>query len=61
MHPTPSPVYHTYPPYGESTMYLIPDPNAPGNERLAEGGLKKYMLLAVEALNAVATTIGACM
>jgi hypothetical protein len=61
--PMPSHVYYTYPPYGESTMCLIPGPHATGNERPAEeeGGLKGYLSLAVEALNAVATIIGACM
>jgi hypothetical protein len=64
MYPPPMPphVHYTYPPYGESTVYLIPGPNVTGNEQPAEeGGWKKYLSMAVEALNAVATIIGACM
>jgi hypothetical protein len=53
-------LYYTYPPFGEGTMDLLPGPNVAGNKRPASG-LKKYLSLAVEALNAVATTIGTCM
>jgi hypothetical protein len=56
-----APVY-SYPPLGESTVYLIQSPVIMGDRpEEQDGTFKKYLGMAVEALNAITTVIGACV
>jgi hypothetical protein len=63
MHPSPMlPQFYSYPPSGESSVYLLQNPVIMGGRpEQQDGAFQKYLSMAVEALKAVATIVGACV